>query len=139
MRRVHLSFYSPFSWKTHGKTKMTHLIFFFSLSDQGRQTFSLQSFLSLCLRLIFLKKRKKNPLPACMVLTNWFFFNISQCYHISVIAVNIQIKPPPLEESCWLFIVKLSYKNWAPNGSEYCKYWRTFLTCARQCPSGKSW
>lgn len=93
VRKVHMSFYSPFScWRTHGKNKMASLIFF-SPGDQDRQNFSLQIFLSL---FVFQGHIITKNIPSvCTVLTNWFFFfNIKQCCYISVTAVNNQIEPP---------------------------------------------
>lgn len=93
VRKVRMSFYSPFScWRTHGKNKMASLIFF-SPGDQDRQNFSLQIFLSL---FVFQGHIITKNIPSvCTVLTNWFFFfNIKQCCYISVTAVNNQIEPP---------------------------------------------
>lgn len=123
VRKVRMSFYSPFScWRTHGKNKMASLIFF-SPGDQDRQNFSLQIFLSL---FVFQGHIITKNIPSvCTVLTNGFFFSsTSSSVIISLLLLWIIELSLPFRRQLCLFIVKLFYKNWAPNGSEYCSCWR---------------
>lgn len=68
-------------------------LIFFSPGDQDRQNFSLRIFLSL---FVFQGHiiAKKYPISLYSVdELIFFFFNIKQCYYISVTAVNNQIEP----------------------------------------------
>ncbi|KAF2984507.1 hypothetical protein EK904_003452 [Melospiza melodia maxima] len=93
--------------------------FFFSLSDQDRQTFSLQSFLSLCLRLIFFKKKgkKKSSASQHAPLRDWTDHEVHYKHDCSWSQQlpgshldKWKAKGEPIEEKCY-FLSAVSAKK----------------------------